>query len=273
LRVFSRVPAGKLTLVLTPRRLLFVAGLGAFVFAIPFAFAQPKRGAPPARPRPAASATAKPPAAKADAEAPAAQPADAAPPEDASDLPTAHPESWDGGPRPSPLTPLPPEYTGNVEAGAPLDYDRILADIASLRARVAAASQNLYLSRISVGVVTEGSDTKVSRLVVSLDDGVVFTAPPGYRAEEGKAVYDHAVAPGRHAVTVEAERPDAKDESFRSVQRSRFIVDVPKDQLLKVEVRLSDDSTMGADFPGDKSGKYDLRIRLRAKATPVGKAP
>lgn len=257
------------------RRLLFVVGLGAFVFAIPFAFAQPKRGAtPPARPHGGAAATAKPGAsAKVDAEAPVAAATDAGPADDASDLPVAHPETWEGGVRPSPLTPLPPELPGNVDAGAPLDYDRILGDIAALRARVAAASQNLYLSRISVSVLAEGADTKVARLVVSLDDGVVFTAPAGYRADDAKPVYDHAVAPGRHAVTIEAERPDAKDESFRSSQRSRFVVDVPKDQVLKVELRISDDSTMGADFPGDKSGKYDLRVRLRAKASPAGKAP
>ena len=72
---------------------------------------------------------------------------------------------------------------------------------------------------------------------------------------------------------LDAERRDGKDESFRSSQRSRFIVDVPKDQLLKVEVKLFDDSTMGADFPGDKSGRYDVRVRLRAKATPAGQAP
>ena len=253
-------------------------GLGAFCFALPLAFAQPRRGGAPARPRPASSATAKPTAPKPDAEAPSVTSTtsvtsvgDAG--DDASDLPASHPETWDGGVRPSPLTPLPNEYAGNADAGAPVDYDRILADIAALRARVAAASQNLYLSRIAIGVQAEGADTKVSRLTVSLDDGVVFTAPAGFRAEDGKPVYDHAVAPGRHAVTVEAERRDAKEESFRSSQRSRFIVDVPKDQLLRVDIRLSDDSTMGADFPGDKSGKYDLRVRLRAKATPAGKSP
>ncbi len=247
-------------------------GLGAFCFALPLAFAQPRRGGAPGRPRPAASATAKATAQKPDAEAPVATVSDAGV-DDASDLPASHPEVWDGGVRPSPLTPQPNEYAGNVDAGAPVDYDRILADIATLRARVAAASQNLYLSRIAIAVQADGADTKVSRLTVSLDDGVVFTAPAGFRAEDGKPVYDHAVAPGRHAVTVEAERRDAKEESFRSTQRSRFIVDVPKDQLLRVEIRLSDDSTMGADFPGDKSGKYDLRVRLRAKATPAGKTP
>lgn len=257
--------------MLTPRRLLFATGLAAFTFALPFAFAQPKRGGGAPKPKPAASATAKP-AKDGEAPSPTAE-ADAGPSDDGGDLPVAKPETWEGGIKPSPLTPQPNEYPGAVDGGAPLDYDRILADIAALRARVAAASQNLYLSRIAISVQSEGSDSRIARLTVSLDDGVVFTAPSGFRADDAKAVYDHAVSPGRHAVTVEAERKDAKDESFRSAQRSRFIVDVPKDQVLKVELRVSDDSTMGADFPGDKSGRYDLRVRLRAKASPVGKAP
>jgi hypothetical protein len=33
-----------------------------------------------------------------------------------------------------------------------------------------------------------------------------------------------------------------------------------------VDVRISDDSSMGADFPGDHSGKYDLRFRVKAVA-------
>jgi len=28
---------------------------------------------------------------------------------------------------------------------------------------------------------------------------------------------------------------------------------------------------MGADFPSDRSGKYDLRFRVKAVAKPVGK--
>ena len=34
----------------------------------------------------------------------------------------------------------------------------------------------------------------------------------------------------------------------------------------EVEARLEDDSSMGGDFPSDGSGKYDLRLKLRAKA-------
>jgi hypothetical protein len=79
------------------------------------------------------------------------------------------------------------------------------------------------------------------------------------------------VAPGRHAITIEAERKDDRDESFRTSQRSRFIVDVPRDNKVTVEVKIIDDSSMGGDFPSDKSGKYDLRFRVKAVAKPVGK--
>src|SRR5579864_7492460 len=65
-------------------------------------------------------------------------------------------ELGDGGVRPSPLNPSPQEQTGGVDAGTPIDYDRLLADIAALRARVAALSDNLYQSRIAVSLLLDG---------------------------------------------------------------------------------------------------------------------
>ena len=106
---------------------------------------------------------------------------------------------------------------------------------------------------------------------MSLDDGVVYTAQPNFRADDLTLVYDHAVAPGRHAITIDVERKDERDEAFRTAQRSRLVVDVPKDQKLSLEVKILDDSTMGADFPSDRSGRYDLRVRAKAVAKPVGK--
>jgi hypothetical protein len=106
---------------------------------------------------------------------------------------------------------------------------------------------------------------------VSLDDGVVWTSPAGFRADDPTTVYDHAVAPGHHAVTVDVERRDDRNDSFRSTQRSRFVVDVPADQRLGVELKLWDDSSMGADFPSDKKGSYELRVRMRAKAQALGR--
>jgi hypothetical protein len=178
----------------------------------------------------------------------------------------------DGGVRASPLNPAPQEMPGNVgDAGTPVDYDRLLADIAALRARVAAVSDNLYQSRVAVALQTDGDHGKIARLTVALDDGVVYTAPAAFAASDMTVVYDHAVAPGRHAVTVEIDRKDDRDESFRTSQKNRFTIDVPRDHRVQVEVRILDDSSMGKDFPGDKSGKYDLRLRVKAVAKPVGK--
>lgn len=195
----------------------------------------------------------------------------AAPPEPP---PVPGSETFDGGLRASPLNPTPQELPGSagIDAGTPLDYDRLLADIAALRARVAAVSDNLYQSRIGIGLQTDGDHGKIVRLAVSLDDGVVWTAPGAtFSASDMTTVYDHSVAPGRHAVTVDVDRKDDRDESFRTSQRSRFMVDVPRDQRVDVQVKILDDSSMGADFPSDRSGKYDLRFRVKAVAKPVGK--
>jgi hypothetical protein len=182
------------------------------------------------------------------------------------------PEAMDGGVKPSPLNPAPQESPSNaVDAGTPLDYDRLLADIAALRARVAAVSDNLYQSRVAVALQTDGDHGKIARLTVSLDDGVVYTAPATFAASDMTVVYDHAVAPGRHAVTVDIDRKDDRDETFRTSQKNRFTVDVPRDHRVEVQVKVIDDSSMGKDFPADKNGRYDLRVRVKAVAKPVTK--
>lgn len=237
------------------------------------ATAQPRgkpAGKPPVKP-PAAkadAATSEPAAGDGAAAAPAAGPAASGPVEPpAAEAPT------DGGVRPSPLNPRPEEMPGasTADAGASIDYDRLLADIAALRARVAALSDNLYQSRIAVALQTDGDHGKIARLTVAVDDGVVYTAPASFAASDLTTVYDHAVAPGRHAVTIDLDRKDDRDEAFRTSQRNRFTVDVPRDQRLQVEVKIIDDSSMGADFPSDKSGKYDLRVKVKAVARAAGK--
>ena len=218
----------------------------------------------------------KPAAAKPVVEAAAPEAAEAAAPvanttsSDASG-PVAAPESSDGG-KWSPLNPAPEELRNTgLDAGVPVDYDKLLADVAALRARVAAVADSLYRSRVAVSLQNDGDHAKIAWLAVSLDDGVVFTAPSSFAPSDMTPVYDHAVAPGRHAITIDVERKDERDESFRTSQRSRFIVDVPRDNKVNVEVKIIDDSSMGADFPSDKSGKYDLRFRVKAVAKPVGK--
>lgn len=238
------------------------------IFALAFACAPLLASAALAQPRGKPAPKPKPPAAR-DAAAPAAEEDAGAGPVEAP-FPEAPVDVSDGG-RVSPLTPEPEELPGRADAGAPVDYDRVLADIAALRARVAAVASNLYRSRIAVALKTEGKHARIDKLTVMLDDGVVFTQNERFAAADMTQVYEQAVAPGRHAVTVDVERKDARDEAFRTSQRSRFTVDVPRDHHVDVEVRLIDDSSMGADFSADRKGAYDLRFRVKAAARPVKK--
>jgi hypothetical protein len=183
-----------------------------------------------------------------------------------------HSELGDGGVRPSPLNPAPNEFAQGIDAGAPtIDYDKLVGDIAALRARVAAVGDNLFHSRIALQVRTDGDHGRIGRLVVSLDDGAVYTAPPNFKADDWQDIYAHALAPGRHAITVDVERKDDRNDGFRNSQRSRFTVEIPRDLELLVQIKIGDDSDMGKDFPSDKSGSYDLRVRVKAEArTPKG---
>lgn len=186
--------------------------------------------------------------------------------------PMMHGEMGDGGVRASPLNPAPNEFAQPVDAGAPtIDYDKLIGDIASLRARVAAVGDNLFHSRIAIQIRTDGDHGKIGRLVISLDDGAVYTAPQGFKADDWQDVYAHALAPGRHAITVDIDRKDDRNDGFRNSQKSRFTVEVPRDQELGVQIKIGDDSDMGKDFPSDKSGSYDLRVRVKAEARAVKK--
>jgi hypothetical protein len=233
------------------------------------ASAQPKRRPPPAAAKDEAGAAA---ASKDDAGASAlVQDSGALAPEPAART------DWDAAAKLSPLTPNPPEFSqGLPEGGAPpVDYDKLIADVAALRARVATLSDGLFRSKLAIELETDGDRSRITRVTVSVDDGVVFPSASdpqaksggaGFHAEDFTPVFEHSIAPGKHAITVDAERSDVKDESFKTSARTRFTVDVPKDLRLLVQIRIGDESTMGADFPGDRSGKYDLRFRVKAIA-------
>ena len=171
----------------------------------------------------------------------------------------------DGGVRTSPLNPRPEEFPDGGAVTMPADLDRIMGDIAALRARVAAIGDVLFKSRIVLRVETRGDHAKIGKLAISLDDGIVYTAPAGFFADDEVTIYDHAVAPGRHVLGVDVERRDDRGETFRTGQHSRVTLDVPENQRLETIIRIDDDSDMGSDFPSSQKGSYDLRVRVRAK--------
>jgi hypothetical protein len=255
-------------------RLLGLVTLVAALATVPLAFAQSRPGRKPAaKPKPAASAA---PSASAESPSegsppapPAAVPSGSAAPSPAASVEAPPPPPSDVTPDGRKLSPLNPEASEFSDAGVTppsVDYDRLLADIGALRARVAAVSDTLFHSRISITIEARGDHARTASLAVSLDDGVVWTSPSSFRADDATTVYEHAVAPGHHAVGVDVDRRDDRNDTFRSSQRSRFVVDVPADQKLTVCLEIKDDSTMGGDFPTDKKGRYDLRVRALARA-------
>lgn len=169
--------------------------------------------------------------------------------------------------RPSPLTPAPNEFPKGELKPPPAEYDQLLSDIAALRSRVAALTTTLFKSKLRIIVETEGDDAKITSFVVTLDDGVVFSAPERFVADDEKIVYEHAVAPGHHVIGVEIEREDARGNQYKTWQTSRFSVVVPDSQLLETHMVVADDSDMAEDFPDDEDGEYDLNVQLRARVT------
>jgi hypothetical protein len=258
-----------------PAARLFGGGmLAATIVVAAVAFAQPRtkpRAQP--KPKPAASASSDSPY---DDKSPstATSPSASSAPTPAVDAgvppPPPAPESADGG-KLSPLNPAANEFSDAGTPAPPIDYDLLLSDIAALRARVAAVTDTLFHSRMAIALETSGDHGRIASLSVSLDDGVVWTSPASFRADDATVVYDHAVAPGHHAVTIDVERRDDRNDTFRSAQRSRFTVEVPGDGKLSLEIKLWDDSNMGGDFPSDKKGEYELRVRARAKAQAIGR--
>ncbi len=254
--------------------LVFVGGLGSVEAA-------PKKGAakPAARtaPKTAPKAEAAEPSEGEPAAAPAAvaEPAAAAPTDAAA--PAAPTTSADGRPsdpelgappttvdtdpklRPSPLTPRPEEMPGRD--GAAPDYGALLGQVVALRARVTALTAALYESKLRVTLETDGDDIRYASLTITVDGGVVYSAPERFVGTEEVVVFEHSVAPGPHVVGVEVERYDGSASTFRTWQQTRYSVDVPEKQLLAAHLLLEDDSRMG-DFKADQSGRYELGARL-----------
>jgi hypothetical protein len=166
------------------------------------------------------------------------------------------------------LSPLNPEANEFADGGVqppPVEYDKLLGDIASLRSRVSALTTTLFASKVRVVVETRGNDARVASFSVTLDDGVVFSAPERFVAEDERTVYEHSVAPGHHVIGVDVERFDTRSNEYRTWQSSRFSVVIPESKLVDAHLIIQDSSDMGKDFPDDQDGQYDLRVRLRAR--------
>jgi len=241
------------------------AFLGAPLLLLSFvALAQPKRTAKEPEDK-APSAPAK--VEKADKGDAKSEPAPASGSDDLGGPPPPKAAGASEATKPSPLNPEANEFADGGSQPPPAEYDKLLGDIATLRSRVSALTTTLFASKVRVVVETRGSNARVSNFTVTLDDGVVFTAPERFSADDERTVYEHSVAPGHHVLGVDIERFDTRNKEYRTWQSSRFSVVIPESQLVDAHLIIQDGSDMGKDFPDDQDGEYDLRVRLRARVS------
>lgn len=218
------------------------------------AVAQPKKDKP--------KATADP------VEEPEARPQPTAAPAPGDDLgpPPPKTKKSDGKVTASPLNPAANEFPEAKPQPPPENYDKLLGEIAALRGRVAALTTTLFSSKLRVVVETDDHDAaRITKLVVTLDDGIVYVAPERFSAEDGKVVYEHAVAPGHHVLGIEVERTDTRGREYQTWQSTKTSVVVPEGKLLEAKIVIEDDSDMAEDFPDDEDGEYELNVRVRAR--------
>lgn len=205
----------------------------------------PPRGTAPAAPT--ARVSQPPPAAAVSAEAAPA----AAPREPAGAAPPA-----------SSLNPSPTEFPRPTTGFASAELDALMSRVAALRSRVAALSASLFASKLRIELRSEGDSARLKALRVSVDGGVVYTAPAQAFFDQAQVVYEHAVAAGPHVVAVEVERQDARQPQFSTWQSSRFVVVVPEKRLLWTRLELEGESSLGEEFAEDEAGAYELGVRL-----------
>ncbi|MFI5297099.1 MAG: hypothetical protein ACHREM_03295 [Polyangiales bacterium] len=188
-----------------------------------------------------------------------------------SATPTAAPPSTARPTSASPLTPRPdeaPPVQAVASARPTVSYDDLMAEAAALRARVGAVSSVVFTSRMKVTLRVSTGHAKLSAARLLLDGAPVWTSPSGFTGAEETVVFDAGLAPGTHALTLEIERRDDRDDTFRIIDRSTSTVLVAQGKRLEIDARVEDDSTMG-ELPKDDEGRWDVRIRLRAKSIAV----
>ena len=167
--------------------------------------------------------------------------------------------------RPSPLNPTPAEFPSTSATPSTSQLDALISRVAALRSRIAALASTMFSSKLRIEVRAEGDTVRLESMHVSVDGGVVYTAPSRAAFDQPAIVYEHAVAPGSHVVSIEVERHDARNPQFSTWQESRFVVVVPEKKLLWTRLELEDESSMAEDFEEDQQGQYQLRVKLLAE--------
>lgn len=216
-------------------------------------------------------------------EAPAETPTETAPPED----PFAEPAAPDAGAAPAttPAVTTPAAAATTPPAAAPVapvavvdpgplppdlgplrsDWSTLMDDMVSARQRVATLGEELFHTRMAVTVQDRaGDDQLLGRFALELDGTPIFHSDGEIEGgDEGRQVFEAALAPGPHELTVELEQAAQEGGEYRYSQRDTFRFIVVRDRRTEITIVLEDDSDIARSFPSGGEGRYEIRTRVR----------
>lgn len=138
-------------------------------------------------------------------------------------------------------------------------------DMVAARELVATLGQELFRTRVAIDVQDRaGDDQSLASFALELDGTPVFHVEGEIEGGgEGRQVYEGALAPGPHVLTVAMEQRAASDSEYRYVQRDTYRFIVVRDRRTEVGIVLEDDSDIAQHFQNDGEGRYDVHTRVR----------
>lgn len=174
----------------------------------------------------------------------------------------------------TPSTPPPPAAsTATADVGptppdlSPLraDYSALMDDMVAARELVATLGEELFRTRVAISVQDRaGDDQSLASFALELDGTPVFHVEGEIEGGgDGRQVYEGALAPGPHVLTVAMEQRAATDSEYRYVQRDTYRFIVVRDRRTEVGIVLEDDSDIAQHFQNDGEGRYDVHTRVR----------
>ncbi len=159
----------------------------------------------------------------------------------------------DLGPTPPDLSPLRAEYSS------------LMDDMVAARELVATLGEDLFRTRVAITVQDRaGDDQSLASFALELDGTPVFhTEGEIEGGSDGRQVYEGALAPGPHVLTVAEEQRASSDSEYRYVDRDTYRFIVVRDRRTEITIILEDDSDIAQHFGNDGEGRYDVHTRVR----------
>jgi hypothetical protein len=133
------------------------------------------------------------------------------------------------------------------------------------RSRVAILGQELFQTRMTIEVQDRtGDEQTLARFVLELDGTPIHRSDGEIEGgAQGRRLFEGALAPGPHVLTLELEQRSREDTEYRVTQRDSFRFIVVRERLTEVSIVLEDDSDIARSFTSGGEGRFEIRTRVR----------